>query len=76
LDAIELGNMLDLAEVIVFGAILREESRGAHSREDFPERDDQTFLSHSLFRFDAKEGPLFFSKPVRVTRFEPKERTY
>ncbi len=76
LDAIELGNMLDLAEVIAFGALHREESRGAHSREDFPERDDRKFLSHSMFRYDAKEGPLFFSKPVKVTRFEPKERTY
>jgi succinate dehydrogenase / fumarate reductase flavoprotein subunit len=76
LDTIELGNMLDLAEVIAFGALLREESRGAHSREDFSERDDQKFLSHSIFRYDAKEEPLFFSKPVKVTRFEPKERTY
>ena len=76
LDAIELGNMLDLAEVIAFGALHREESRGAHSREDFPARDDQNFLSHSMFRYDAREGPLFFSKPVKVTRFEPKERTY
>jgi len=76
LDAIELRNMLDLAEVITFGALLREESRGAHSREDFSKRDDGKFLTHSLFQYDAKEGPLFFSKPVRVTRFEPKERTY
>jgi succinate dehydrogenase / fumarate reductase flavoprotein subunit len=76
LDAIELRNMLDLAEVITFGALLREESRGAHSREDFSKRDDGKFLIHSLFQYDAKEGPLFFSKPVRVTRFEPKERTY
>lgn len=76
LDAIELGNMLDLAEVIIFGALQREESRGAHSREDFPKRDDQKFLSHSMFRYDAEEGPLYFSKPVKVTRFKPKERTY
>ncbi len=76
LDAIELGNMLDLAEVIAFGALQREESRGAHSREDFPDRDDQKFLFHSMFRYDTKGGPQFFSKPVRVTRFEPKERTY
>jgi succinate dehydrogenase / fumarate reductase flavoprotein subunit len=76
LDAIELRNMLDLAEVITFGALLREESRGAHSREDFPERDDQKFLSHSMFRYNAEQGPQFFTKPVRITRFEPKERTY
>ena len=76
LDAIELGNMMDLAETISLGALLREESRGAHSREDFPKRDDEKFLSHSMFRYNAKEGPQVFSTPVRVTRFEPKERTY
>jgi succinate dehydrogenase / fumarate reductase flavoprotein subunit len=76
LDAVELRNMLDLAEVITFGALHREESRGAHSREDFPNRDDKRFLSHSMFRYDAEEGPRYFSKPVEITRFEPKERTY
>lgn len=76
LDAVELRNMLDLAEVITFAALNREESRGAHSREDFPKRDDEKFLCHSMFRYDAKEGPRFFTKPVKITRFEPKERTY
>ena len=76
LDAIELRNMLDLAEVITFGALRREESRGAHSREDFPKRDDKKFLFHSMFRYNAEEGPGFFTKPVKISRFEPKERTY
>jgi succinate dehydrogenase / fumarate reductase flavoprotein subunit len=76
LDAIELGHLLDLAEVITQGALKREESRGAHSREDFPERDDEKFLSHTMMRYDAAKGPQIFTKPVAVTKFEPKERKY
>ena len=76
LDAIELGHLLDLAEVITRGALNREESRGAHSREDFPERDDKKFLVHTMMRHDAAKGPQVFTKPVAVTKFEPKERKY
>ena len=76
LDAIELGHLLDLAEVITRGALKREESRGAHSREDFPERDDEKFLTHTMMRADAAKGPQIFTKPVAVTKFEPKERKY
>jgi succinate dehydrogenase / fumarate reductase flavoprotein subunit len=76
LDAIELGHLLDLAEVITRGALNREESRGAHSREDFPERDDKKFLAHTMMRHDAAKGPHVFTKPVAVTKFEPKERKY
>jgi succinate dehydrogenase / fumarate reductase flavoprotein subunit len=76
LDAIELGYMLDLAEVITLGALSREESRGAHSREDFPKRDDEKWLVHTMFRYSADEGPQLFFKPVTITRFEPKERKY
>jgi succinate dehydrogenase / fumarate reductase, flavoprotein subunit len=75
LDALELGHMLDLAEVIAMGALYRKESRGAHFREDFPERDDETFLVHTLARYAAK-GPQLFQKPVTITRFQPKERKY
>ncbi len=75
LDALELGNMLDLAEVIAMGALYREESRGAHSREDFPQRDDEQFLKHTMVR-RTEDGPQIFDKPVTITRFEPKERTY
>ena len=75
LDALELGHMLDLAEVIAMGALHREESRGAHCREDFPVRDDQKFLAHTLVRrTDAL--PQIFEKPVTITRFQPKERKY
>ena len=75
LDALELGNMLDLAEIIAMGALYREESRGAHSREDFPQRDDEKFLKHTMVR-RTEDGPQIFDKPVTITRFEPKERTY
>jgi succinate dehydrogenase / fumarate reductase flavoprotein subunit len=76
LDAIELGYMLDLAEVITLGALNREESRGAHSREDFPKRDDGKWLVHSMFRYSTDEGVQLFFKPVTITRFQPKERKY
>ena len=76
LDTIELGYMLDLAEVIALGALSREESRGAHSREDFPKRDDKKWLVHTMFRHSTDEGPQVFFKPVTITRFEPKERKY
>ncbi|MGD9058282.1 MAG: succinate dehydrogenase flavoprotein subunit [Desulfobacterales bacterium] len=76
LDAIELGHLLDLAEVITCSALNRKESRGAHSREDFPERDDQKFLAHTMARHDAVKGPKIFTKPVTITKFEPQERKY
>ena len=75
LDALELGHMLDLAEVITMGALYRRESRGAHSREDYPERNDETYLVHTLVRHTQK-GPQIFNKPVTITRFQPKERKY
>jgi succinate dehydrogenase / fumarate reductase flavoprotein subunit len=75
-DVIELGHLLDLAEVITMGALYREESRGAHYREDFPNRDDEKFLSHTMVRLDHEKGPQLFTKPVSITRFEPKERKY
>jgi succinate dehydrogenase / fumarate reductase flavoprotein subunit len=75
LEAIELGHMLNFAEIIVSGAIAREESRGAHSRTDFPKRDDAKWLKHTIA---WKEGDRirFDYKPVVITRFQPKERTY
>jgi succinate dehydrogenase / fumarate reductase flavoprotein subunit len=75
LDALELGYMLDLAEVIALGALHRKESRGAHFREDYPDRDDATYLVHTLVRHTDK-GPQIFEKPVTITRFQPKERKY
>ena len=74
-EALEFGCLLDCAEAIVAGALNREESRGAHYREDFPKRDDSRFLKHTLVtRVDGKLKIDF--KPVVITRFQPKERTY
>ena len=75
LDAIELGHMLDQAEVIAMGALHREESRGAHCREDFPDRNDDKFLAHTMVRY-TDDVPQIFEKPVTITRFQPKERKY
>ncbi|UCG14383.1 MAG: succinate dehydrogenase flavoprotein subunit [Deltaproteobacteria bacterium] len=76
LDAIELGYMLDLAEVITLGALAREESRGAHCREDFPDRNDNKWLVHTMFRHSADKDPEIFFKPVTITTFQPEERKY
>jgi succinate dehydrogenase / fumarate reductase flavoprotein subunit len=75
LSVIELGFMLDLAEVIALGALNREESRGAHSRRDFPERDDQTWLKHTL-AYHTADGPKLEYGPVTMTRWQPERRVY
>jgi succinate dehydrogenase/fumarate reductase flavoprotein subunit len=76
LDAIELEHMLEVAQVITLGALQREESRGAHSREDFPKRDDKKWLVHTMFRYSAVGEHQIFFKPVTITRFQPAERKY
>jgi succinate dehydrogenase / fumarate reductase, flavoprotein subunit len=75
LEAQELGYLLDLAHVTVSAALARTESRGAHSREDYPERDDKKWLKHSL-AYQGKDGPTLRYKDVSITRFQPKPRTY
>ncbi len=75
LEARELGYLLDCAEATVGSALARTESRGAHYREDFPERDDQRWLKHTLAWRTAGRPRLGY-KPVTVTRFEPQARTY
>ena len=74
-EAVELGHMLEFAEVIVHGALIRTESRGAHSRTDFPKRDDENWLKHTL-AYRTEDGVEFDYKPVTITRFPPKERAY
>lgn len=75
INAWELGNLLDLAEVVTVCAINRTESRGAHARDDFPKRDDVNWLKHTLAW--AKEGEIKIGyKPVVITKFQPKERVY
>jgi len=75
LETMELGYMLDISETVIAGALARQESRGAHYREDFPDRDDAQFLKHSLV-YDTPDGLLLRYKPVVLTLFEPKERKY
>ena len=75
LEVFELGILIELADVLVEGALARQESRGAHSREDFPKRDDANFLKHTLAYLGPKGIELAY-KPVTITRFEPKERKY
>ena len=74
-SALELGFMIDTAEAICYSALQREESRGAHARRDFPERDDEKYLAHSMaYRTDG--APRIEYKPVRITRWQPQERKY
>ena len=80
MEAIELGFLLDLAELVVTGALARQESRGGHAREDYPNRDDANFMRHSLaYRRTADDGSAYVEldyKPVVVTRYQPMERKY
>ena len=73
--ALELGILLDLAEAIATCALSRTESRGAHSRRDFPKRDDESWLKHTLVSFSA-DGPKLSHLPVTMTRWQPQERAY
>jgi succinate dehydrogenase / fumarate reductase flavoprotein subunit len=75
LETIEVGYLIDLAEALVGSAQARTESRGAHYREDYPGRDDVNWLKHTLIR-RTDAGLELRYKPVRITRFEPKARTY
>ena len=80
LEAIELGFLLDLAEVVVVGALERKESRGGHAREDYPTRDDVNFMRHTMaYRRPEADGGDYVQldyKPVTVTRYQPMERKY
>lgn len=73
--ALELGFMLDVAEVVVAGGLRRQESRGAHARRDFPERDDANWLKHTL-AYWTPEGPRFEYCPVKITTWKPVKRQY
>ncbi len=74
-EIIELGNMLKMAEIIATMALARKESRGGHYRTDYPKRDDQEYLKHSLV-YEGEDGMEIKSKKVIVTKYQPKERTY
>jgi len=75
LSALEAENLLDLAEVIVTGALARTESRGSHSRRDFPQRDDTNWLKHTLAHY-TPTGPRIDYIPVTITMWQPVERKY
>jgi succinate dehydrogenase / fumarate reductase, flavoprotein subunit len=75
LNAWELSNLLDLAEVTAACALKRKESRGAHAREDYPKRDDNNWLKHSLVWLRNGDVEIRY-KPVVITKFQPKERVY
>jgi fumarate reductase flavoprotein subunit len=75
-QALELGAMLDCAEAVTVGARERKESRGAHQRLDFTERDDQTYLKHSLAYYHPKEPPHIDYLDVVITKTQPGVRDY
>ncbi|MBI5161104.1 MAG: FAD-binding protein, partial [Micrococcales bacterium] len=83
LEAIELGFLLDLAEVVVFSARNRKESRGGHMRDDFPKRDDENYMKHTMAYLtgdphsaDAADHISLDWKPVVITNYQPMERKY
>jgi len=83
LEAIELGFLLDLAEVVVYSARNRKESRGGHMRDDFPDRDDAGYMKHTMAYLvgdahsnDASDHIKLDWKPVTITRYQPMERKY
>ncbi|MCW4385114.1 succinate dehydrogenase flavoprotein subunit [Salinibacterium sp. SYSU T00001] len=83
LEAIELGFLLDLAEVVVFSARNRKESRGGHMRDDFPDRDDENYMKHTMaylsgdpLSANAADHIRLDWKPVVITNYQPMERKY
>ncbi|MCC6044422.1 MAG: succinate dehydrogenase/fumarate reductase flavoprotein subunit, partial [Desulfurococcaceae archaeon] len=75
-DVLEIASMLDVAEIIIVGAIARTESRGAHYRLDYPKRDDVNWLKHTLVNYRVGEEPVISYTLVRITRWAPEERRY
>ena len=74
-NVIELQSMLEVAEVVLLGAYTRNESRGAHFRVDYPKRDDEHWLKHTL-AYMTPDGPRLDYSSVKITRYQPQERTY
>ncbi|WP_077214430.1 FAD-dependent oxidoreductase [Bacillus dakarensis] len=75
INYVEIGNLLKLAKAVAMGAINRKESRGSHSRGDYPTRDDEKFLKHTLIHNEGKKYRLEYS-PVTITKYQPEERKY
>jgi len=74
-NVMELDSMFRVAEIVLIGAINRKESRGAHARTDYPNRDDANFLHHTLAYYDPNE-PIMKTHPVTITKYPPVERKY
>jgi succinate dehydrogenase / fumarate reductase flavoprotein subunit len=75
-NVMEIDSMLRTAEVVLVGALNRKESRGAHSRTDYPTRDDSNYLQHTLAYFAGDGSPKMAWHPVTFTRYAPVERKY
>lgn len=73
--ALELDCMLDVAATVVQGALARQESRGSHTRTDFPQRDDEKFLKHTM-AYHGPGGPKLDYLSATITRWQPEERKY
>ncbi len=76
LEAWQVGNLLDLALVTAESALARKESRGAHARDDYPERDDENWMKHTMVYLDADGKVTLKYKPVTVTKYQPVKRVY
>ncbi len=76
IEALELGSMLEVATAMACSALQRKESRGSHQRLDYPERDDATYLQHSLASYSPSELPEISYSDVTITRSQPAERVY
>lgn len=76
LTTIELGFMIDVAEAMIYSAAARTESRGSHQRLDYPERDDEQFLKHTLAYYQADDKPRLDYSPVTITKSQPAKRVY
>jgi succinate dehydrogenase/fumarate reductase flavoprotein subunit len=74
-NILDLGGNLDTAECVITGALTRQESRGSHFRNDFPTRDDDKFLKHTLFYLDGEHPRIEYGE-VALGLWEPKERKY
>jgi succinate dehydrogenase / fumarate reductase flavoprotein subunit len=75
INVLELESMFEISEIILVGGINRTESRGAHSRTDYPTRDDEHWLKHTLVYYKADEPRLDYA-PVTITNYQPTERHY
>jgi len=76
IGALELEYMFDIGHIITLGALLREESRGAHSRRDFSQRNDADWLKHTLAAYGNDGEPVIYYKDVMITKYQPMERKY